>query len=64
MKPYTNLNRKAHWSLFWEDKVSKKIKRLFKKSARVKIKAETFIDQLKKPGNNFLLSGFFIIFVL
>ena len=44
MKPYTNLNGKAHWSLFWEDKVSKKIKRLFKKSARVKIKAETFID--------------------
>ena len=38
MKPYTNLNGKARWSLFWEDKVSKKFKKLFKKSARQALK--------------------------
>lgn len=37
MKPYANLNGKARWSLFWGDKVNKKIKRFFKKSARIKI---------------------------
>ena len=42
MKPYTNLNGKAHWSLFWGDKVKKKIKRLFKKSARIKININEF----------------------
>ena len=41
MKPYTNLNGKARWSLFWNDKVKKKIKNRFKKSARVKIKIDT-----------------------
>ena len=34
MKPYTNINGKAKWLLFWNDKVKKKIKKLFKKSAR------------------------------
>ena len=34
MKPYVNINGKAKWSLFWGDKVKKKIKKLFKKSAR------------------------------
>lgn len=34
MKPYTNPNGKAKWSLFWGDKVKKKIKKLFKKSGR------------------------------
>ncbi len=38
MKPYVNLNGKAKWSLFWGDKVKKKIKKLFKKSARQKAK--------------------------
>ena len=37
MKPYCNLNGKARWSLFWGDKVRKKTKKLFKKSARIKI---------------------------
>lgn len=34
MKPYVNLNGKAKWSLFWGDKVAKKIRKLFKKSGR------------------------------
>jgi len=34
MKPYANLNGKAHWSIFWGDKVPKRVKKLFKKSAR------------------------------
>lgn len=36
MKPYVDVNGKAKWSLFWGDKVKKKIKKLFKKSARQK----------------------------
>jgi hypothetical protein len=34
MKPYANLSGKAKWSLFWGDKINKKIKKFFKKSAR------------------------------
>jgi len=34
MKAYANLNGKAQCSKFWGDKVPKKIKRVFKKSAR------------------------------
>lgn len=34
MKPYTDLNGKAKWSLSWGDKVKKKFKKIFKKSAR------------------------------
>lgn len=34
MKPYMHINKKGKWSYFWDDKVSKKIKRIFKKSAR------------------------------
>lgn len=40
MKPYTNLNGKAKWSLFWRDKLKKVIKKTFKKSARQKLKKE------------------------
>jgi hypothetical protein len=40
MKPYVDLNGKAKWSLFWGDKVKKKIKKFFKKSARKKIKLD------------------------
>jgi hypothetical protein len=34
MKPYANPFGKVAWSIFWGDKVKKKIKNLFKKSAR------------------------------
>jgi len=34
MKPYQNQTGKGKWSHFWCDKVSTKIKRIFKKSAR------------------------------
>ena len=40
MKPYADLNGKAKWSLFWGDKVKKKIKKIFKKSARKKVKLD------------------------
>lgn len=40
MKPYTNINGKAKWSLFWGDKLKKKLKKLFKKSARQQSKKE------------------------
>lgn len=40
MKPYTNLNGKSKWSLFWGDKVPKKMKKRFKKSARQASKKE------------------------
>jgi hypothetical protein len=40
MKPYTNLNGKSRWSQFWGDKVRKKIKKFFKKSARQQLKKE------------------------
>lgn len=40
MKPYADLNGKAKWSLFWGDKVNKKIKKIFKKSARKKVKLD------------------------
>jgi hypothetical protein len=40
MKPYVNSNGKAKWSLFWGDKVKKKFKKIFKKSARQKLKKE------------------------
>lgn len=36
MKPYVNLKGKARWSLFWGDKVKRKIKNVFKKSERQK----------------------------
>lgn len=34
MKPYTNPNGKAKWSLFWGDKLKGKMKKRLKKSAR------------------------------
>ena len=34
MKAYANLNGKSQWSKFWADKAPKKIKKVFKKSAR------------------------------
>lgn len=34
MKAYCNPAGKSKWSTFWGDKVNKKIKRVFKKSAR------------------------------
>lgn len=40
MKPYTNPSGKAKWSLFWGDKVKKKMKNKFKKSARQALKKE------------------------
>lgn len=40
MKPYCNIKGKALWSLFWGDKLSKKSKKLFKKSARQQLKKE------------------------
>ena len=40
MKPYVNLNGKAKWSLFWGDKTKKKIKMIFKKSARQALKKQ------------------------
>ena len=44
MKPYVDLNGKAKWSLFWGDKVKKKIKKGFKKSARKKVKLDECQD--------------------
>jgi hypothetical protein len=44
MKPYVDLNGKAKWSLFWGDKVKKKIKKFFKKSARKKVKIDDCQD--------------------
>jgi hypothetical protein len=34
MKPYMNLKGKGLWKYFWGDKVKKKFKKIFKKSAR------------------------------
>ena len=36
MKPYVNLKGKAAWALCWGDKVNRKLKKVFKKSARQK----------------------------
>ncbi len=47
MKPYTNLNGKAKFPLFWGDKISKKVKQIFKKSAR---------QQSKKVANYELIN--------
>lgn len=44
MKPYTNLNGKAKWSLTWGDKTKKHIRNLFKKSARQLNKKLTIIN--------------------
>lgn len=38
MKPYMNLNGKGKWAYFWGDKVNRKLKRIFKKSARAQNK--------------------------
>lgn len=38
MRPYVNIEGKAKWSLFWGDKLKKKVKKLFKKSARQELK--------------------------
>jgi len=40
MKPYMNLKGKGHWANFWGDKVTKKFKKIFKKSERQKGKKE------------------------
>jgi hypothetical protein len=44
MKPYVYLNGKANWSLLWGDKLKKKIKKFFKKSARKKVKLDDCQD--------------------
>jgi len=41
MKPYMNLQGKGKWKYFWEDKVKRKIKRIFKKSMRQLNKKQT-----------------------
>lgn len=46
MKPYADLNGKARWSLFWSDKVKKRIKKVFKKSARKKVKLDEYQDYI------------------
>lgn len=38
MKPYVNFEGKAKWSMFWGDKLKKKVRNLFKKSARQQLK--------------------------
>lgn len=38
MKPYFNPKGKGFWTYFWNDKVSQKMKRVFKKSARQQLK--------------------------
>lgn len=38
MKPYVNLEGKAKMALFWGDKIKKKFRTLFKKSARQELK--------------------------
>lgn len=45
MKPYVDLNGKAKWNLFWGDKTKKKIKKIFKKSAR-RINSKLWKNQL------------------
>ena len=44
MKPYHNPKGKALWSQFWGDHVSKKIRKVFKKSARQQAKKATKED--------------------
>ncbi len=44
MKPYANPNGKSQWSSFWEDHVNKKIRKIFKKSARQESKKITNIS--------------------
>lgn len=34
MKPYVNLSGKAKWWVYWGDKIPRKFRRIFKKSAR------------------------------
>jgi len=47
MRPYTDSNGKAKSQLFWGDKLAKKYRKYFKKSARVKdIKYEDEIIDL------------------
>lgn len=41
MKPYANPKGKSRWANFWGDKVPKRIKRIFKKSARQQAKVAT-----------------------
>lgn len=38
MKPYMNLNGKGKWFYFWNEKPSKKVRKIFKKSMRRKNK--------------------------
>jgi len=38
MKPYMDINGKGKWWYFWGDRVSKKLKKIFKKSQRQKNK--------------------------
>lgn len=40
MKAYNNPNGKSRWSNFWNDKVSTKLKKIFKKSERQSSKKE------------------------
>ena len=40
MRPYMNLKNKGLWAYFWGDKVKRKFKRIFSKSARQEAKKE------------------------
>jgi len=46
MKPYINPSSKAKFSNFWGDKVSRKFKRIFKKSVRTVSKQLSKIVEL------------------
>ena len=42
MKPYSDLNGKNKWFLFWGDKTNRKMRKIFKKSIRQKLKKELY----------------------
>lgn len=44
MKPYADLNGKAKLAYLWGYKVKKKIKKIFKKSARKNVKLDDYQD--------------------
>jgi len=52
MKPYMNLQGKGKWAYDWGDKVKKKLKRIFSKSARQLSKLQTKKDLFLDDENN------------
>lgn len=44
MQPYQKPMGKGNWASFWNDKVPKKIKRIFKKSIRQQLKKIDNVD--------------------